>query len=225
MSTNEVIIAHYQEQDREAVSRLLVDAFHGKFHSLLSLEDNEIADLLIRLWEQDSTSLSSKQIIAYENGEVVGTIYLKWQDTISLKKGSIKPLNRAPFLQLFKKFGYLNVCKLILGLYFLDYQPRAKECYVAHLAVRSSHRNKGIGKELLGWAADFVNSHSEIEKLTLHVANKNKRAINMYQQLNFEIHKSDYSAVRHLLFKEPVWHYMIRKTSLQSGGSMNEKEN
>lgn len=97
MSTNEVIIAHYQEQDREAVSRLLVDAFHGKFHSLLSLEDNEIADLLIRLWEQDSTSLSSKQIIAYENGEVVGTIYLKWQDTLSLKKGSMKPLNLTPF--------------------------------------------------------------------------------------------------------------------------------
>ncbi|MOA08194.1 putative acetyltransferase [compost metagenome] len=98
------------------------------------------------------------------------------------------------------------------------------ECYVDHLAVRSSHRNKGIGKQLLSWAIDFVNSHSEVDKLTLHVAKNNKRAIHMYQQMDFAIDQSNYSGIRHLLFKEANWHYMTRRLPLHPRSSINEKK-
>lgn len=47
ISPNKITIAHYQEQDHRAVCNLLVDAFHGKFHSLTSLEDDDIAELLL----------------------------------------------------------------------------------------------------------------------------------------------------------------------------------
>lgn len=224
ISLNKITIARYQEQDHRAVCSLLVDAFHGKFHSLIPLEDDDITELLLGLWEHEQHLESSQQFVAKENGEVVGTLSLKWQGARSSERSKIKSSHPSSFSQLFKQFGYINVCKLMVGLYFLNYQPRAKECYVEHLAVRSSHRNKGIGNQLLSWAINFVNSHSEVDKLTLHVAKNNKRAIHLYQQMDFAIDQTNYSGIRHLLFKEANWHYMTRRLPLHPRSQINEKK-
>ncbi|KTD85900.1 GNAT family N-acetyltransferase [Paenibacillus etheri] len=224
ISLNKITITRYQEQDHRAVCSLLVDAFHGKFHSLIPLADDDITELLFGLWEHDQHLESSQQFVAKENGEVVGTLSLKWKSARSSDRSKIKPSHPSPISQLFKQFGYLNVCKLMAGLYFLNYQPRAKECYIEHLAVRSSHRNKGIGKQLLSWAIDCVNNHSEVNKLTLHVAENNKRAIHMYQQMDFGINQSNYSGIRHLLFKEANWLYMTRSLPLHPRSSINENK-
>ncbi|WP_340003596.1 GNAT family N-acetyltransferase [Paenibacillus sp. FSL K6-0276] len=223
ISLNSITIDPFHEQDHITVSRLLVNSFQGKFQTLVPLEDDDIANLLIGLWEQDPKSATTQQIVAKENGEVVGTLSLKWKDNRSSDRIKLKSSHPISFSQLFKQFGYLNVCKFMVGLYFLNYQPEANECYVEHLAVRSSHRNKGIGKQLLSWAIDFANNRSEIDKLTLHVADNNKRAINMYQQMDFDIEQSNYNGIRRLLFKEPIWHYMTWRAPLHPRSSMNEK--
>ncbi|WP_042128520.1 GNAT family N-acetyltransferase [Paenibacillus sp. FSL R5-0345] len=222
INLNKIVIAEYQEQDRRAVCSLLVDAFHGKFHSLIPLDDDDITDLLFGLWALEQQSTSSQQIVAQENGEVVGTLSIKWKDCRAPKRSNLKTPQRNSHSQVFKQFGYINVCKLMVGLRFLNYQPRAKECYIEHLAVRSSHRNKGIGKQLLSWAIEFVNSHSDMDKLTLHVAENNKQAIQMYQQMNFGIVQSNYSGIKHLLFKEANWLYMTRSSPLHPRSAVNE---
>ncbi|MGZ9583182.1 GNAT family N-acetyltransferase [Paenibacillus marinisediminis] len=204
MNLNPITIVPYQEQDHEEVCKLIVDSFQGKFHSLVNLNDHDISKLLAGIWKDDA----SKQVVAKENGEVVGTLSLKWKGT----RSSDRTTDQIHFAELFRQFGYLNVCKFIVGLQFLNYKPREYECYIEHLAVRSTHRSKGIGRQLLQWAQLFANCHTEFTHLSLHVSNKNKRAVNLYKQMAFDIEKSSYNGVRHLIFKEPVWHYMTQRT-------------
>lgn len=219
MNPNTITIVPYQEQDNEAVCKLIVESFQGKLHSIVKLDDHYISKLLAGLWKDDLNATSVKQVVAKENGEVVGTVCLKWKGTHS----SARTHDQIHFAQLFKQFGYLNVCKFIVGLHFLNYKPRAHECYIEHLAVQASHRGKGIGRQLLSWAQYFANCHSEFDQLSLHVSNKNKGAISLYKQMAFDIGKSKYNGIRNLLFNEPIWHYMTQKTTPHDRSAINEK--
>lgn len=118
ISLNSITIDPFHEQDHITVSRLLVNSFQGKFQTLVPLEDDDIANLLIGLWEQDPKSATTQQIVAKENGEVVGTLSLKWKDNRSSDRIKLKSSHPISFSQLFKQFGYLNVCKFMVGLYF-----------------------------------------------------------------------------------------------------------
>ncbi|MGX4584512.1 GNAT family N-acetyltransferase [Paenibacillus chitinolyticus] len=40
---------------------------------------------------------------------------------------------------------------MLLGLYTLDYQPGARECYIADVVVHPDYRGQGVGKLLLQW--------------------------------------------------------------------------
>ncbi|WP_442952268.1 GNAT family N-acetyltransferase [Paenibacillus sp. MAEPY1] len=46
-------------------------------------------------------------------------------------------------------------------------------------------RNQGTGQLVLSWAQDFIYNHPEFEQLTLHVSDKNKGAIHLYQKAGF----------------------------------------
>ncbi|WP_328802261.1 GNAT family N-acetyltransferase [Paenibacillus sp. LX16] len=211
MSAKSFDIVAYQKQDHEAVCSLLVESFKAKFQSLVTLEDQAIQQLLMKIWVQNPYSTSMKQFVAKENEDVVGVLSLKWKAPSS-SLPETNPISLAPLL---KKFGCFNVFKFLTGMHALEYTPAANECYIDHLAIRSSHRNQGIGRRLLAFAQQFT-VESGFHALTLHVAYKNQGAICLYHKLAFEVEQSKYNGLRHFWFKEPVWYLMSWKENLHS---------
>ncbi|WP_143756729.1 GNAT family N-acetyltransferase [Paenibacillus peoriae] len=211
MSAKSFDIVAYQKQDHEAVCRLLVESFKAKFQSLVTLEEQDIQKLLMQVWVQNPYSSSMKQFVAKENEDVVGVLSLKWKAPSS-SLPETNPISLAPLL---KQFGCFNVFKFLTGMHALEYTPAANECYIDHLAIRSSHRNQGIGRRLLAFAQQFT-VESGFHALTLHVAHKNQGAIRLYHKLAFEVEQSKYNGLRHFWFKEPVWNLMSWKENLHS---------
>ncbi|MGQ3478980.1 GNAT family N-acetyltransferase [Paenibacillus sp. TY11] len=208
MSVNPFDIVAYQKQDHEAVCRLLVESFKAKFQSLVSLEDQEIQQLLMKIWVQNPNSTSMKQFVAKENDEVVGVLSLKWK----VPSSSLPETNPISLAPLIKQFGCFNVFKFLTGMHELEYIPGPDECYIDHLAIRSSHRNQGIGRHFLTFAQQFM-VESDFHVLTLHVAHQNQGAVRLYNKLGFHVERSNYNLMRHLFFKEPVWQRMTWRTT------------
>lgn len=72
----------------------------------------------------------------------------------------------------------------------LDFQ-NGKRKRIAHkgvfgMSVRSSWRNKGVGKILLEGLIQWVKEHASIEVINLEVIEANKSAVALYSQMNFE---------------------------------------
>jgi ribosomal protein S18 acetylase RimI-like enzyme len=207
MRHSRIEIVPFEERDFGRVHKLLAEAFQGKFRSLVTLDDNGIADMLAEVWLEAWKGGSGKQMVAQCDGEFAGTLCLKWS---CFPSQSSPPID---FLRLFKQYGYRNTLKFLAGLHFLEYKPDFRECYIDHLAVCAKYRGQGIGKLLLLWAQNEVSLHAEFDKLSLHVANTNPGAIRLYKQLAFHLEKSGYSAASHFLFNEPKWHYMTWKAN------------
>ncbi|KKD56402.1 MULTISPECIES: GNAT family N-acetyltransferase [Paenibacillus] len=206
MSPQSYDMVAFQEQDHEAVCKLLVESFKAKFQALVTLEDQDIQRLLMQVWVQHPDSTSGKQFVVKENDDVVGVLSLKWKTPSS----SLPKTNLTSLASLIIQFGCFNVFKFLTGMYALDYKPTIDECYIDHLAIRSSHRNQGIGRRFLAFAQQFT-VESGFHALTLHVAHQNQQAIRLYHNLAFEIEQSQYNYWRHFWFKEPVWHLMSWK--------------
>ncbi len=169
MSPQSYDIVAYQEQDHEAVCKLLVESFKAKFQALVTLEDQDIQRLLMQVWVQHPDSTSGKQFVVKENEDVVGVLSLKWKAPSS----SLPKTNLTSLTSLIKQFGCFNVFKFLTGMYALDYKPAIDECYIDHLAIRSSHRNQGIGRRFLAFAQQFT-VESGFHTLTLYVAHQNR---------------------------------------------------
>ncbi|MGX1829057.1 GNAT family N-acetyltransferase [Paenibacillus taichungensis] len=90
----------------------------------------------------------------------------------------------------------------------LEYKPSPHECYIEHLAVASSHRKRGIARQLLITAQQFANQHLPCKYISLHVSSSNTQAIRLYRQLNFSVESSHNSLSRKFLFREPEWIFM-----------------
>ncbi|NEW09310.1 GNAT family N-acetyltransferase [Paenibacillus sp. SYP-B3998] len=213
------IIVPYQKEDDEAIRSLLVESFHGKFHSLVNLDDKAIIELLMETWTDDSNFSAKKQMVIKENEAIIGTILLKWKENSSSKSTTTK----IDIMHLFKRYGFINVWRFIIGMRFLEYQPKEQECYIEHIAIHSSYRNKGIGTLLLAWSKNYIQNHTEFEQLTLYVSDKNKHAIHLYEKMGFCIEKSKYNLMRHLIFKEKKWNFMAWGAKQHTRSETHEK--
>jgi ribosomal protein S18 acetylase RimI-like enzyme len=77
----------------------------------------------------------------------------------------------------------------VIGM--LDFQ-NGKRKRIAHkgtfgMSVRSSWRNKGIGKILLSGLIEWVRNHPTIEVISLGVIEDNRSAVSLYSKMSFEI--------------------------------------
>jgi len=198
--TIEPMQAAYNKQ----VGSLLTHGFRGKFQSLVKLNDDDLALFFQKLLDHFPAEPTGQRIVALQNGEAIGTLSMKWKANPGTKQAK----HELP--SCFNMFGTWNSLKLQLGLHFLNYQPRAGECYIEDVAVHPHHRGKGVGKLLLQWAQHFVQTRS-FDILSLHVSGRNKRALHLYEQLSFRTHSQHNSLAKLLLFYEYKWYYMILK--------------
>ncbi|WP_231503483.1 hypothetical protein [Paenibacillus sp. 1-18] len=63
MCSESIDIVAHQEQDHEAVCKLLVESFKAKFQALVALEDQDIQQLLMKVWVQDPNPSTMKQFV------------------------------------------------------------------------------------------------------------------------------------------------------------------
>jgi ribosomal protein S18 acetylase RimI-like enzyme len=206
MTASRITIEPMQAEYNPQVSRLLVHGFRGKFQHLTNLSDEDLAHFFKKLFAQIPAEPASRRIVALQEGEVIGTLSIKWNADSSGKK---QEKRKVPSWRSFNSIGTWNLLTLLIGLSLLDHQPQAGECYITDVAVHPDHRGKGIGKMLLEWAQQFVHAEPSLNMLSLHVSGKNPRAKHLYEQLSFCTHSQGNSIMRHFLFNEKKWHYMI----------------
>ncbi len=63
-------------------------------------------------------------MVALQEGEVIGTISIKWKTEFASRQ-------IFPAWKNFYRFGKWNLMKMFIGLSFLDHEPQAGECYIA----------------------------------------------------------------------------------------------
>ncbi len=187
------------------VSRLYVHAFRGKFQTLTNMNDGDLALFFEKLFPCTPTDLGNQRMVALQDGEVIGTISIKMKIETNRKNKQSKFSWTS-----FKGFGKWNVFKMSIGLYLFDYKPKKGECYIADVVVHPDHRSKGVGKLLMQWAQDIVQGDPRLDRLSLHVSGKNRKAKDLYEKLSFRTHLQENSIVWHFLFNEKEWYYMVK---------------
>lgn len=204
MTAASITIEPMQAKYNPQVSRLLVQGFGGKFQNLTSMNDGELALFFEKLLDHFPVDPASQRMVALQEGEVIGTISVKWKPESVLKQRQKPPLWKS-----FHQFGTWKLLKMRIGLYLFDHKPEAGECYISDVAVHPDHQSKGVGKLLLQWARYFAETKQTLDRLSLYVSGKNPRAKQLYEQLLFRTHSQTKSFVWHLLFKELRWDYMV----------------
>ncbi|CAH8770819.1 GNAT family N-acetyltransferase [Paenibacillus dendritiformis] len=205
MNAARITIEPMQAKYNPQVGRLLVHGFRGKFQHLTNMSDEDLALFFEKLLEHIPAEPASRRIVALEEGEVIGTLSIKWNANSEIKEEK----KQLPSWRSFNSFGKWNLLKLFIGLSLLDHKPQAGECYIAAVVVHPDHRSKGVGKLLLEWAQQFVQAEPSLNILSLHVSGKNPRAKHLYEQLSFYTHSQENSILSHFLFDEWKWNYMV----------------
>ncbi|OAB42134.1 GNAT family N-acetyltransferase [Paenibacillus glacialis] len=204
MTTAPITIEPMQTKYNLQVSRLLVQGFRGKFQKLTNMNDDDLALFFEKLFEHYPTEPASHRMVALQDGEVIGTISIKWMPEADIMQKQGLPSSKS-----FIRLGKWNLLKMLIGLSLLNHKPQVGECYIADIVVHPDHRSKGIGKLLFQWAQHFVQTEPHLDVLSLHVVGSNPRAKHLYELLSFQTHLQKKSLVRHLLFNESKWDYMV----------------
>lgn len=204
MTAAPITIEPMQAKYNPQVGRLLVHGFRGKFQKLTSMNDIDLSLFFENLFEHYPTELASQRMVALQDGEVIGTISIKWKP-----ESDVKQKQELPSWKSFNNLGKWNLLKMLIGLSLLDHKPQAGECYIADIVVHQDHRSTGIGKLLFQWAQHFAQTEPHLNVLSLHVVGSNPRAKQLYELLSFQTHLQKNSLVRHLLFNESKWDYMV----------------
>ncbi len=195
-------IRSFEEEDFEAVVKILAYSFKSKFHALTNLPDEMILELL-----KDSGFIDKVPFEGYLVGEirnkVQGVMLLKWNKQMRAHRNNFR------FSELSRKYGLINICKFILGFMTLQEELDEDECYIEHIAVSFESRGFGLGTMLLNYGREFVRKTPYLDKYTLHVAVNNKGAINLYKSQGFQVKKLQRSFLTSLLLREKEWNYMM----------------
>jgi ribosomal protein S18 acetylase RimI-like enzyme len=202
-----ITIKPMQAKYNSQVGRLLGHGFRGKFQHLTNMSDDDLALFFKKLFELFPTESASRRMIALQDGEVIGTLSIKWKAKSNMKHEK----QIFPSWKSFISFGKCNFLKMLIGLSLLDHKPQAGECYIADVVVHPDHRSKGVGKLLFEWVQQFAQAEPGMNILSLHVSGKNPRAKHLYEKLSFHTHTQKNSIMRHFFFNELKWHYMVRR--------------
>ncbi|WP_028545547.1 GNAT family N-acetyltransferase [Paenibacillus taiwanensis] len=198
-----------QEKYNVQVGKLFVCGFRGKFQHLTNLSDDELAHFFATVLDLFPSKSNSRRVIAIYQGEVIGTLSVKWNvDSITKQN-----MNTTASWRSFSHFGKWNIVKLYLGLWLLEHEPQVGECYVADVAVHPDHRSKGVGRMLLEWARQYAEAEPDLKILSLHVSGNNPRAKQLYEQMSFRTLSQKNSVLSYVLLKEGKWNYMVQTLS------------
>lgn len=211
--TLSMTIEPVQPEFYPSVGQLMAYGFGYKFENLTSLAIEELGSTFTKLLHYLPQEPNSLRIVARQQGEVVGTMCMKWKGTKSNKSNKSNK-SKSTWWSKCNSIGNWNLFKLVTGLYLLQHSPELEECYIEDLVVHPQHQGKGIGKQLLQWAHQFMRQSAGMTYLSLHVASHNHKAIQLYERYQFTQQNCDNSLLTGLLLGEKRWNYMTGKGEL-----------
>jgi ribosomal protein S18 acetylase RimI-like enzyme len=198
-----ILIREAEAGDLEQIADIMVRAFPAKFGTIFGPRDDLAREIVTQVL---STSYASGKgaFVAQEGSETVGMLLLQYrgQPESGLDIRAIWRILRE-HLPLY--------CwpRLLLGLTLPTHRVGADEAYILAIAVRAAARGRGVGTQLIetaeAWARD-----RHMERLGLHVSNKNPRAQALYERLGFVVRHTERSLLSGLVFHLTSFHYMTK---------------
>ncbi|MEI5994319.1 N-acetyltransferase [Candidatus Enterococcus mansonii] len=181
------------ENSIEQISLLVYEGFKSKFTRKL-FNDQEVLDVITAFCKYLISVKPEKLFVSEYNGKLYGCLFLttneeKYYDL---------------YYSLKKELSFSQCLRLILLLSVLSHKPQHNESYIDFLAVAPEFRNKGIGKALVSHCKNIFPK----KEITLHVAEQNYRAYQLYNKLGFKIIKKQSSFIMELVVGLRGWRLM-----------------
>ncbi|GBF77786.1 N-acetyltransferase [Paenibacillus sp. 598K] len=210
MSRTEPALVSMQPEWREAVGRLLAEAFHAKLGRLTGLG----VDRLARAFSVVEEGTGERRILILVDGGLAGTLLLRRyparDNRLLIADGGMA------WMRLARSIGLWQAAAMSLALSLLSHRPRAGEWYIGDVAVNATYRGQGIGALLIGEVQRLA--AAERVRLTLHVAAGNPGARRLYERLGFRVAHTSISRVSRWLLGEERWLYMSWAAEVKGRG-------
>ncbi|WP_145326045.1 GNAT family N-acetyltransferase [Paenibacillus xylanexedens] len=207
--THLVQIERIQPDRYKIASELMAYGFGHKFQRSTAMSLSDLATAFEQMLHHVPQDTGNLRVVAREDDVIVGTMSLKW------KPGSHEQIaGKVRGSQVWDAcyhIGTLRRLLMLTGIHLLKHEPVTQECYIEDIVVHPQHQSKGIGRQLLAWAQQYMLQSRQMSYLSLHVASHNLKAIQMYERLQFHTQNSTKSWMTGMLLGEQQWNYMTRK--------------
>lgn len=212
MSRTESVLVLMQPEWREAVGRLLAEAFCAKLGRMTGLDVDGLARAFVFVGE----GAGEWRILALVDGRLAGTLLLRRYPATDF--GVPVAGGGKLWRRLADSIGLWQAAAMWLALSMLSHCPAAGEWYIGDVAVSATYRGQGIGALLIGEAQRLA--AAERVRLTLHVAAGNPGARRLYERLGFRVESTSISRVSLWLFGEGCWQYMSWAAEVEGGSGL-----
>ncbi|WP_433753782.1 GNAT family N-acetyltransferase [Paenibacillus amylolyticus] len=207
--THLVQIERIQPDRYKIASELMAYGFGQKFQRPTSISFPDLATAFEQMLHHVPQDTGNLRVVAREDDVIVGMMSLKW------KLGSHEQIpGKVSGSQVWYACNHIGAWRrllMLMGIHLLKHEPVAQECYIEDIVVHPQHQSKGIGRQLLAWAQQYMLQSQQMSYLSLHVASHNLKAIQMYERLQFHTQNSTKSWMTGMLLGEQQWNYMTRK--------------
>lgn len=175
---DKIYIRNMKYEDVDAVSRLITVGFRDKLKALARFSDDDIMEL-VKEASFNVTANFRFYYVAIKDDTVVGVMKLKTSADKEEYKFSI--------WSMFRKFGFIRMINTGILFFMMDEKVRRNELYIEMIVVDEQARGLGIGSQLLDYSKDLALniSDQQITSLSLHVIERNKGAIKLYERKGF----------------------------------------
>lgn len=186
--------------DLPGVATVLQDAFEDKLRIIFGNQPHKIRAVLEAVYTGPVQRGYDGVLIAEQNGRIIGALL-------------IEPMNYTPqetrrFESIaIREFGVPRMVVASFLLWLIGHRPEPDEAYISDLGVASNWQDQGVGQDLIAEADQWARDHDR-DRLTLWVADNNRRAVHVYEKSGFAITQSRSSWLTRLAFGIRHWHFM-----------------
>ncbi|WP_434751135.1 GNAT family N-acetyltransferase [Paenibacillus amylolyticus] len=206
--TNLVRIQPITSELYPAAAQLMAYGFGHKFQKSSSISTADLALVFEQLLLSSPHQAVGVRFAALENDVLIGTMALKWKGHEIVRKVDTAPIQ---WWSMRSHTGCWRLLHIMSCIHLLKHEPEAGECYIEDIVVHPHRQGKGVGRQLLARAQQYMLQTKQLTYLSLHVARQNQKAMQMYERYHFRKQNSTNSLLTALLLGEHQWNYMTRK--------------
>lgn len=195
MSKIKVVSA--KEEHYSEFIKIYKECFLPKFNFVYSGTDYNIIDDIGII----NLSTEGRYFVAVEEGRVLGVLVL------GTSKQLFKENLNISTTEFIKRYGILGVFKSLLLKVVFKHEIKPEEMYLNSIGVSSDARGKGVGSILLEFAKNRA-SEFGYDYLSLSVMLENEKAKKLYENVGFNVVKSEKSTLLKILTGYTGYHGM-----------------
>ncbi|MFW9930249.1 MAG: GNAT family N-acetyltransferase [Candidatus Thorarchaeota archaeon] len=179
-----MILRYATPEDALLITKTVYYAFNNKFAHLVPDDPSAGFPLFYNYYLNGLRKIKEKIIISLGLENEIYAILVIDGLGIPIFSGN-PPLS--VIIQLYKDLGFKKLLRLIIGILLIEgYPPSSKYLYINTIIVKSKYRGKQIGSTLMK-KAELIAKKRHLKGLCLYVARGNKRALNLYRRLGYNL--------------------------------------